>query len=88
MNKIDIKETERKAILNNLKKVQGQIKAIVDKVEANDINDGIFTQLLAIKGGASRACKDLISKGVLPNIKSYSAKELDQALSIILMLDK
>lgn len=87
MNKIKISETDRKTIAINLKKVLGQVNSIMEKVQNDNITDDILTQLLAVKGGASRCCKDIITKGIMPNINKYTQKELDGALSILFKID-
>jgi DNA-binding FrmR family transcriptional regulator len=87
MNKIKISESDRKAIAMNLKKVLGQVNSIMEKVQDDNITDDILTQLLAVKGGASRCCKDIIAKGIMPNIHKYSQKELDGALNMIFRID-
>lgn len=87
MKKITISELDRVAIAINLKKVLGQVKSIIKKIEDDNITDDILTQLLAVKGGASRGCKEIISKGIMPNIYQYSPEELDKALNIIFKID-
>ena len=87
MNNIKISEIDRKAIALNLKKVMGQVNSIMEKVQNDNINDDILTQLLAVKGGASRCCKDIIIKGIMPNIHKYSQKELNEALNILFKID-
>lgn len=87
MNKIKINETDRKAIAMNLKKVLGQVNSIMERVKDDNITDDILTQLMAVKGGASRSCKDIIAKGIMPNIHKYSQKELDGALNMIFRID-
>jgi len=84
---IKLSPEDRKKLSTAVKRIIGQLQAINLVIEENQVTDQTFTQLLAVKGGASRVCKDIISKGVLSNIKNYSLQELDQALDIIFKLD-
>lgn len=70
----------------SLKKIIGQLQSLSDQINEKSINDQTFVQLLAAKGGISRVCKDIISKGILSNLNEYSTEELDNALNIILKL--
>jgi DNA-binding FrmR family transcriptional regulator len=88
MNQIKLKPDDKKAIATSTKKVIGQLQSILTIIEEDRVTDSTFNQLLAVKGGASRICKEIISKGVLANIQAYSPQELDHALDIIFRLDK
>lgn len=87
IKKINLKEAERKELINSIKKIIGQLQAVSYTIESDKVTSSTFTQLLAVKGGASRVCKDIISKGVLGNLKNYTLEELDSALNIIFKLD-
>jgi DNA-binding FrmR family transcriptional regulator len=88
MNEIKISPQHKKEIITATKKVIGQLQSILLVIEEDKITDATFNQLLAVKGGASRICKEIISKGVLANIANYTPQELDHALDIIFKLDK
>jgi DNA-binding FrmR family transcriptional regulator len=88
MNQIKLPPEAKKEIATATKKVIGQLQSILLVIEEDRVNDSTFNQLLAVKGGASRICKEIISKGVLANIQSYTPQELDHALDIIFKLDK
>lgn len=88
MAKLNLSEDQQKKIITSLKRISGQIKSIQNLVEDNNIDEGIFAQLLAVKGGASRVCKDIIMECVLGQIEKYSKAELEKAIEIILKLDK
>jgi DNA-binding FrmR family transcriptional regulator len=87
MYKIKISPEERKNLVNSLKKIVGQLQSVIDIVENDKIREQTLTQLLAVKGGTTRVCKDIISHGILKNIKDYKYDDLDKALSIIFKLD-
>lgn len=87
MRKITLQLKDKKSVIISLKKIIGQLQSIAEVVENDKITDQTFTQLLAVKGGASRVCKDIISKGVLNNLDKYSTDELEAALEVIFRLD-
>jgi DNA-binding FrmR family transcriptional regulator len=86
MHKIKLTEEERRALVMSIKKITGQLQSISLVIENDQITEQTFTQLLAVKGGASKVCKDIIAKGVLTQIQEYSPEELDNALNIIFKL--
>ncbi len=88
MNQITLADKDKKTMITSLKRLNGQIQNIIKKIEGDQISDETFTQLLAIKGGTSRVCRDLIVKGVLANLKEYSQEDLEKAVDIILKLDR
>lgn len=85
---IKLTDEQTKSIVISCKKIIGQLQTIQTKIESESIDSSIFTQLLAVKGGASRVCKDIIAKGILTQLHKYNQQELEQALDIILKLDK
>ncbi len=85
--KINLTKEQRQELLLSMKKIIGQMNAISTVIEANQVTDNTFNQILAVKGGATRICKEIISKGVLPNLKNYSDKQIDQALNVIFRLE-
>ncbi len=87
LKKIVLDEKDRKELTVSIKKIIGQLQSISTIIDNNNISDQTFTQLLAVKGGASRICKEIITKGVLSNIKSYSIEDLEKALNVIFKLD-
>jgi DNA-binding FrmR family transcriptional regulator len=87
VNKIPLSQKDRKELAASVKKIIGQLNSILGLLEKDAITDQTFIQLLAVKGGASKLCKEMISKGLVPKIKTYSLKEIDNALSIIFKLD-
>ena len=70
-----------------VKKIIDQLNSVYALLENDNISNATFIQLLAVKGGASKFCKEIISRGVVPQIKDYSEKEIDNALNIIFKLD-
>lgn len=86
MHSIQLEPKDIKQLSISLKKIIGQLQTLTDQINDKKINDQTFTQLLAAKGGISRVCKDIISKGILSNLSEYTTEELDQALTIILKL--
>ena len=85
---IKLTEEQAKSMVISCKKIIGQLQNIQTKIESKNLDASIFTQLLAVKGGASRVCKDIIAKGILTQLHKYNQQELEQALDIILKLDK
>ena len=86
MHKITLTKEERQALVMSIKKIIGQLQSISLIIDNDQITEQTFTQLLAVKGGASKVCKDIIAKGVLTHIQEYSKDELDNALTIIFKL--
>lgn len=86
MRRISLDEKNRKELLISVKKIIGQLQSIALIIEEDKVDDQTFTQLLAVKGGASRVCKEIISRGVLTQLDKYSNEELDKALEIIFKL--
>jgi len=86
--KIKLPAEERKQLATALKKIIGQMNAVLELVEKNEVTDSTFNQLLAVKGGITRVCKEIIAKGVLPNLRNYTDKQIDNALNIIFRLDR
>jgi DNA-binding FrmR family transcriptional regulator len=86
IRKIVLNQTETDQILISLKKIIGQLNSIYNNIEQGNVNSQTFTQLLAVKGGASRVCKEIIGLGVLPVLDKYSKEEINQALDIIFKL--
>jgi DNA-binding FrmR family transcriptional regulator len=84
MYKIKLSPEERKYIVNSLKKISGQIQSVIDIIEHDKTREQTLVQLRAIKGGANRVCKDIISLGVLKNISDYNFEDLNKALGVIL----
>ena len=86
MKKIVLSEKDKDDILVSLKKIIGQLNSIYKNIDQGNVNSQTFTQLLAVKGGASKVCKDIIGFGVLPVLDKYSKEEINQALDIIFKL--
>ena len=86
MKKIDLSAQDINHILISIKKIVGQLNSIYNNIEQGNVNSQTFTQLLAVKGGASKICKDIISRGVLPVLDKYSKEEVNQALDVIFKL--
>ena len=86
MQVIPLDEKDRRELSISVKKIIGQLQSIGLIIENNKIDDQTFTQLLAVKGGASKICKEIISRGVLTQLDKYSSEELDRALEIIFKL--
>jgi DNA-binding FrmR family transcriptional regulator len=86
MRKIVLNEKDKDEILIALKKIIGQLNSIYNNIDQGNVNSQTFTQLLAVKGGASKVCKDIIGLGVLPVLDKYSKEEINQALDIIFKL--
>jgi DNA-binding FrmR family transcriptional regulator len=86
MHKIKLSNEDRKNLIMAIKKIVGQLQSISLVIENDQISEQTFTQLLAVKGGASKVCKDIIAKGVLTQLQEYSPEELDNALNIIFKL--
>jgi|GEM_PF-5616016 len=84
---IPLSDKDVKELVIAVKKVIGQLQSVLLTISENKVTDQTFTQLLAVKGGASRVCKEIISRGVLQHINRYSKEELDQALNVIFKLD-
>lgn len=85
---IKLTDEQTKAVVISCKKIIGQLQTIQSDIESKNFSASIFTQLLAVKGGTSRVCKDIIAKGILTQLHKYNQEELEQALDIILKLDK
>ncbi|MBC7406161.1 MAG: metal-sensing transcriptional repressor [Candidatus Parcubacteria bacterium] len=85
---IKLTDDQAKSMVISCKKIIGQLQTIQTKIESKNLDASIFTQLLAVKGGASRVCKDIIAKGILTQLHKYNQQELEHALDIILKLDK
>lgn len=86
MRAITLTPQDNKAVVISIKKIIGQLQSLSVQIEEKSINDQTFVQLLAAKGGVSRICKDIISKGVLTKLGEYSPQELNKALDIIFKL--
>jgi DNA-binding FrmR family transcriptional regulator len=84
---IQISASDIIELTTSVNRIIGQLQNISLVISENKITDQTFTQLLAVKGGASKICKEIISRGVLKHIDQYSMEELDQALNIIFKLD-
>lgn len=87
MRKIKLNSLERRELIIAMRKIIGQMQAIVSQMDEDKVTEQTFTQLLAVKGGASRICKEIISKGILNNLEDYTREDLDNALNIIFKLD-
>ncbi len=87
MKSIKLSETDRKQLTTAIRRVIGQLRSVEKELEEDTVGDHTFTQLLAVKGGTSKICKEIISRGVIDNIQNYSRAEIDQALNIIFKLD-
>lgn len=85
---IKLTQEQTKQIVISCKKIIGQLQNIQTQIESENLDPSIFTQLLAVKGGTSRVCKDIIAKGILTQLHKYNQQELEHALDIILKLDK
>jgi DNA-binding FrmR family transcriptional regulator len=87
MKNIKLSEKDRKHLTTSVRRVIGQLRNVEKELEEDTIGDHTFTQLLAVKGGTSKICKEIISRGVIENLQNYSRKEIDQALDVIFKLD-
>ena len=87
MKNIKLTEKDRKHLTTAVRRVIGQLRNVEKELQEDTIGDHTFTQLLAVKGGASKVCKEIISRGVIDNLQSYSRKEIDKALDVIFKLD-
>lgn len=87
IHQIPLTDGDIKELNTAVKRIIGQLQSISLILTENKVTDQTFTQLLAVKGGASRICKEIISRGVLAHIDKYTMEELDQALNIIFKLD-
>lgn len=86
MNKITLSEKQRKNLETSAKKILGQLNNVIAQIQNDKISEATFIQMLAIKGGSTRICKDIISQGVIPNMDKYSPKAIDRALDLIFKL--
>ena len=86
MKNINLEEQDTKELITAVRRVIGQLKHVEKDLEEKKVRGQTFTQLLAIKGGANKICKEIISRGVMSNIQSYSKEEIDSALDIIFKL--
>jgi DNA-binding FrmR family transcriptional regulator len=87
MKSIALSDADTKHLITSIRRVVGQLKSVEKELEDSKVNDQTFTQLLAVKGGTSRICKEIISRGVVNNLQNYTRAEIDKALDIIFKLD-
>lgn len=87
MKRINLTQKDRKDLKSNINKIIGQLQAVSNTLDNDEVNEQIFIQLLAVKGGASRICKEIIFRGVVKNLDQYSEEEINRALEIIFKLD-
>lgn len=87
MKQIKLSSKDRKELSLSVKKIIGQLQNINSVLEEDNVTEQTFNQLLAVKGGTSKVCKEIIARGVLRQINKFSIQELDQALNIIFKLD-
>lgn len=86
MRNIKLNERDTKELVTGVRRIIGQLKSVEKDLEETKISIQTFNQLLAIKGGASKICKEIISRGVINRIQDYSKEEIDKALDIIFKL--
>ena len=86
MKKIELDLAKRQELIIAIKKIIGQLQAISVNLENNKVTDQMLIQILAVKGGANKVCKEIISEGILKDIQNYNHGELDRALEIIFKL--
>jgi DNA-binding FrmR family transcriptional regulator len=87
MRKLNLTPSDRQDLINYVSRITLQLETITKELQEDTATDCILTQLLAVKGGASRLCKEIISRAIMKDLHSYSQVEIDQALSIIFRLD-
>jgi DNA-binding FrmR family transcriptional regulator len=85
--KINLTKDQRSELLVSMRKIIGQMSSIAKVIEDNKVTDATFNQLLAVKGGTTRICKEIIAQGIIPNLQHYSEKQINQALNVIFKID-
>lgn len=86
MKNIKLNQTDTKELITAVRRIIGQLKSVERDLEEKNVSGQTFTQLLAIKGGANKVCKEIISRGVMSSIQTYSKEEIDKALNVIFKL--
>ena len=87
MKNIKLTQKDRTYLTTAVRRVIGQLRNVEKELQEDTVGDHTFTQLLAVKGGASKVCKEIISRGVIDHLQTYTRKEIDQALDVIFKLD-
>lgn len=87
MKNFQIAVEDRKKIIQNINKIIGQLESIKREVEENEACEETFYLLLAAKGACNRVGKDMVNKGLLSCMSSYSQAELEKALDLLFKID-
>lgn len=71
----DVTPEEQKAIVNRLKRAQGQLAAVITAVEAGGDCRAVVTQLSAVSGAIDKAGFAIIAKAMQECMASGETKE-------------
>jgi DNA-binding FrmR family transcriptional regulator len=70
-------QNDKKAVESSINKIIGQLETVKKDVLTDNACDETLTQILAIKGGVESVGRNLVGKGILDCIGSYSRQELE-----------
>ena len=82
-----IEETDKKKLTQNINKIIGQLESVKRDIDEGHACEETFYLLLAAKGACNSVGKDMVNKGVLKCMSSYSQKELETALNLLFKID-
>ena len=68
-------------IIQNLRRIEGQVKGIQRMVTEERQCDEILTQIMAIKAALDRVTTDLVQANMVTCFEQYSPEELKEKLS-------
>jgi DNA-binding FrmR family transcriptional regulator len=70
-----------------INKIIGQLETIKKDVNADNACDETLTQILSIRGGVSSLGRNLVGKGILDCLESYSREEMELVIKNLFKLD-
>jgi DNA-binding FrmR family transcriptional regulator len=82
-----LSDKDKQTTLTSINKIIGQLETIKKDVSTDNACDDTLVQIMAIKGGVQSLGRNLIGKGILDCLDSYSRDEMEMIIKNLFKLD-
>ena len=84
---MNLKEKDIKYLVASINRLVGVLNSAKKDIEENHACEETVGKLISAKGAISRAARELINRGVLDCLNSYSKDELEEAIKLMFKVD-
>lgn len=80
-------DSDKKKLIVGINRIIGQLETIKSDIVTDNACDETLTQIMAVKGGVEKIGRELVGKGILDCLQSYSRDELEIIIKNMFKLD-